>query len=275
MKRTIVIALALTLLFMLTACGVRNKIDPTIYPKESRNDTSKPSEAPASSSEKTSEPTASPSKEAPTEQPVPETTELVTTEPVTTEPVVTEPDEMTYEDNPYYEVVETSYYISKFGDYIIIDKVLAKQDVTVSATVLAYDAEENVIGKTGDKIILTAGSYNFFRYTFDSDISDADLTVQWKIEPDSILVGDRNAVEMVKYNRSGDHLYITFKQLSDDLSRYSRFKILFYLNDQVVDYKSEYFDITAENLCGKDTTDVASVWVYNTEFDRIECFFEP
>ena len=73
--------------------------------------------------------------------------------------------ENTYEHNEYYDIVETSSFQNSIGTTIVIHKVLAKKDVSVSATLLAYGSDGNVIGKSSDDIVLTAGQNNFFRYS--------------------------------------------------------------------------------------------------------------
>ena len=183
--------------------------------------------------------------------------------------------ENTYEHNEYYDIVETSSFQNSIGTTIVIHKVLAKKDVSVSATLLAYASDGSVIGKSSDDITLTEGKYNFFRYSFDGDVSSAQIQANAQAKKDSFMTGERNAVEMVQYNMSGDDLYVTFEQTGDELGSFAKFKLLFYKGDQIVDTEDGYFNIYAENLNGKGSTDVASIWVYGTDFDRIEYVYEP
>ena len=180
-----------------------------------------------------------------------------------------------YEHNEYYDIVETALFKNSIGYSIIVHKVLAKKDASVASTMLAYDSEENVIGKSSDEIVLTKDKYNFFRYSFEADVANTTTAVSAKIESDSYLVGPRNAVEMEKYNLSGTDLYITLNQVSDKLGSFAKFKLLYYKNDQIIDTDEGYFSIYAENLTGKGSTDVASIWAYGIDFDRIEYIFEP
>lgn len=183
----------------------------------------------------------------------------------------------TYDHNQYYDIVEQSIFKDSINYSHLVYKVLAKKDVTVSATILAYGEDGNVIGKDSDEIVLTAGQYNFFQFSFESDISTA--TAQTTVQPkkDSIFTGARNpnAVEMVQYNQSGNELYITFKQNVDELDHYAKFKILFYKGDLIVDTDDGYFSSHAENLNGNGATDVVEVWAYGIDFDRIEYIYEP
>lgn len=207
------------------------------------------------------------------------TTESAKTTAATTTEAPTEPEtepetEGTYESNKYYDITETASYV-RYGYTSLIYKVLAKKDVTVDATVIAYADDGSVIGKSTDSITLTEGEANFFRFGFDNDISTAQLQVQVNFKTDSFMAGERKAVEMVQYNRSGEDLYITFKQTGNKVGSFAKFKLLFYKDDEIVDTDNGYFDVYAENLNGKDTTDVAKIWVYNADFDRIEYVFEP
>jgi len=205
------------------------------------------------------------------------TTEAKTTETPTeseTEPETEPETEGTYESNKYYEIVEEGSY-NTYGTTHLIYKVLAKEDISVDATVIAYADDGSVIGKSSDDITLTAGEGNYFHFMFDSDISNAQLQVQVNFKKDSFMTGERSAVEMVQYNQSGDDLYITFKQVGDEIGSFAEYKLLYYKGDEIVGSERGYFSISAENLNGKDTTDVAEIWAFGEDFDRVEYFYEP
>ena len=217
-----------------------------------------------------------------TAKPKTTTTATTTAEEEKTEAETSAPDkpsaektENTYEHNEYYDIVETSSFQNSIGTTIVIHKVLAKKDVSVSATLLAYGADGNVMGKSSDNIVLTAGQNNFFRYSFEGDISSASIQANAQAKKDSFMTGERNGVEMVQYNQTGDDLYITFKQNVDELDYFAKFKLLFYKGDKIVDTEDGYFSTYAENLNGNGATDVAKIWAYGTEYDRIEYIFEP
>lgn len=192
-----------------------------------------------------------------------------------TEPETEPTTEGTYDSNEYFDVVERSTYRDSIGYIHIVHKVLAKQDVSASATLLAFAEDGSVLGKSSDDIVLTEGEYNYFSFSFENDISNAQMQIQTNFKTDSFMTGERHGVEMVQYNQSGDDLYITLKQTCDELGAFAKFKILFYKDDEIVDTEDGYFSIYAENLTGKDTTDVAEIWAYGTDFDRIEFIYEP
>lgn len=217
-----------------------------------------------------------------TAKPKTTTTATTTAKEETTEAETSAPDEPaeeksenTYEHNEYYDIVETSSFQNSIGTTIVIHKVLAKKDVSVSATLLAYGSDGNVIGKSSDDIVLTAGQNNFFRYSFEGDISSASIQANAQAKKDSFMTGERNGVEMVQYNQTDDDLYITFKQNVDELDYFAKFKLLFYKGDKIVDTEDGYFNIYAENLNGNGATDVAKIWAYGIDYDRIEYIFEP
>lgn len=89
------------------------------------------------------------------------------------------------------------------------------------------------------------------------------------------MVGERNAVEMVQYDISGDSLYVTLQQTGDSLGAFAQFKLLLYKGDTIVDTEENFFKISAQNLNGKGSTDVAEIWVYGVDFDRVEYVYEP
>ena len=183
--------------------------------------------------------------------------------------------ENTYEHNAYFDIVEVASYKSSIGSTHIIHKVLAKSNVTISATLLAYGTDGNVLGKGTDEIILTEGQYNYFHYIFNSDISNASFQVNATPKNDTFMVGERNAVEMVQYDISGDSLYVTLQQTGDSLGAFAQFKLLLYKGDTIVDTEENFLNISAQNLNGKGSTDVAEIWVYGVDFDRVEYVYEP
>ncbi|MBQ8108222.1 MAG: hypothetical protein IJ129_05695 [Ruminococcus sp.] len=201
------------------------------------------------------------------------TTEIKAQEPKTE--TAEKETENTYEHNEYYDIVQTALIKDSLGDTTVIHKVQAKQDTTISASLIAYGADGSVIGKDSNDIVLTKDKYNFFQYYFEGDISNAELKANFQAKEDSFVVGERNAVEMVRYDQSGEDLYVTLEQTGDEVSSLSGFKLLFYKGDQIVGAEDGYFNIYAENLNGKGSTDVAEVWVYDMDFDRVEYVYEP
>lgn len=181
----------------------------------------------------------------------------------------------TYVSNLCYDIIETGAYKDSIGYTHIIHKVSAKKDCTVEGTLIATDAAGNVIGKSTDSIVLTKGQFNFFSYLIEGDLTNATSNYSAK-EKSEYLVGDRkNVVELVQYNLSGNNLYLTFRLNGTELKYFSRFKILFYKNDKIVSSKDGYFSTYTDNLTGNGSTDVAEIWAYGINFDRIEYFFEP
>ena len=152
--------------------------------------------------------------------------------------------------------------------------MLAKKNATISSNLIAYDADGNVIDKSSDTIILTEGQYNFFRYTFSDDVSNANIQASIQAKKAPFVDAMRNGVEMLQYNRNGKELYITFQQNIDDL-KFSRYKLIFYQDDKIVETEEGTFNFNAENLNGKGTTDVAEIGIYGFDYDRFEYIYQP
>lgn len=197
-----------------------------------------------------------------------ETTEATTQENT----VVTQ---NTYSNNENYDVVEEGSYSDSLGHTTIIHKVLAKKNVSVNASMIAYSADGSVIGKSMSDAELTEGEYNYFRYSFEVDVSGATFETKFNAKKPSFSTGERKAVEMVDYNVSGNDLLVTFKQTGNSVGSFAQFKLLLYNGDEIVGDENGYFSVYAENLNGKDSTDVAKLWVYGKDFDRVEFFYEP
>lgn len=201
------------------------------------------------------------------------TTTAVKTSPPT-EPTTAKP-ENTYNNNEYYDVVERSCFINSSGNSFIVDKVLAKKNISVSSSCVALASDGSVVGKCDDTIILTVGQYNYFCYSFEGVLSSETYKFNAHFEEDSPMIGERNAVEAIQVDRSGDELFITFKQTGNELSTFAKFKLLFYKNNEIVGTDEGFFSMSAPNLNGSGSTDVAQIWTYDTDYDSVECYFEP
>lgn len=179
-----------------------------------------------------------------------------------------------YDSNSYYDVVDRAIIPNSLGGVYIIHKVLAKQNVTVEGDYIAYDSSGSVLEKESDTITLTAGETNYFEYMFDNDVSANQYDVRALAQEDSFLTGTRDAVEMVDYSLQDDELYITVKQVAEDLSTFGLVKVLLYKGGKITGAE-ENFISSAEFLTGVGTTDVLTFWVYGEDFDTIEFIYEP
>lgn len=192
----------------------------------------------------------------------------------TSESTVEQPQENTYEHNEYYDVVQEGKYKNSIGTVYIVHKVLAKKDVSLSASAIAYDSNGDVIGKSTDEICLTAGQTNYFEFHFDEDVSSENIEIKVNVEKDSWPAGPRNAVKLVKWNQKGDNLYITVEQ-TDKLGVFAQIKVIMYKKGEIVKTESGYIDVYAEGLNGIGSTDVIDFWMYKVKFDDIELIYEP
>ena len=189
-----------------------------------------------------------------------------------------EPEEDTpnaYESNKYYEIIDAASWINSIGNTVIVHKIQAKQDVSISASLIAYSEDGSVVGKGSDDITLTKGQVNYFEYHFSGDISGAKLRANATAKSDGLFTGARNAVELVQCDIAGEEVFLTFKQTADELGGFAKFKLLLYKDDQIVGTKDGHFEVYAKNLNGKGATDMADITVYETDFDRVEVIIEP
>ena len=186
------------------------------------------------------------------------------------------PAEEGYYHNEYYDVVEIVYMTNQYDSKYLIHKVLAKKDATIEGAVTVYSSDgSNAIDYT-DTIILTSGKYNYFEYSLRDDLpDDFDVDAQFSVEKEYQYMGDRNAVEMVKYNTHGYYSYVTFKQVSERLGSWAKYKILYYKNGQIIDTAYSYFTSSGVGLSGKGSTTVETLWTYGIDFDYLEFIFEP
>ena len=183
--------------------------------------------------------------------------------------------EESYYENDTFEVTYKTLYNNILNDSTIIHKVYASKTKDVEATVIAYDLNGNVIGKATDEIELVEGQYNYFRYHFSTDVSNATFEVKVQIKEPSYLRGEEDAVELVTSSDDGFHLFLTFKQVKPTFGEFAKFKILYIKDGQVIGDADGYYSVYAENLAGKDTTDVAKLLMDVDSYDHIEYFFEP
>lgn len=174
-----------------------------------------------------------------------------------------------------YDIIETGRHSNGSYKTTVIEKVVGKEDVTVNKTMILKDADGNVIGKSESTINLQAGRNNYFAFNFYADITDStQIETTAKLEP-SIARGSNDAVELVAYNQSGNDLYITLRQTGPNIGVFSQYKLLFYKDGSIVGNEESYFDISADNLNGVGSEDVASEYLFNLDYDEIEYIYEP
>jgi hypothetical protein len=260
MKKIISLATLVCLLVSLCGCGQNND--------ESTDRENKKTNSKISSSEDYDEETETTKAKAKKEE---TTTSKKKIEPTTEKPTERE----SYDKNSLYDFVDTAYIFSKYSSGVtVIHKVIAKKDCTLSGTSIAYDKDDNVVGKSTDEITLSEGKPNYFRYSFTNDEQIDHFMTSFTVESDSFLAGDRNAVEMEKSNLSGDALYLSLKQ-KGKIGSFAKYKLIFYKNNEIIAVRDGFFSMDAQNLNGIGSTDVAKVWSIPDEFDNFDYIYEP
>ncbi len=183
-------------------------------------------------------------------------------------------EENTFNHNSYYDVIREDIYSSSSYTYVIVE-VEAKTDGKATATLIVYDSDENVVGKSEDTIVLCKGYVNYFSFHFDKNSGADTYTISANAKTKSFSESDRQKAVIEKYNIVDSYIYITFKQTADEIDYFDKFKILYFKDGQIVDSDDGYFSSYAKNLDEKGSTDVAKLWVSDKEFDSFIYIFEP
>ena len=153
----------------------------------------------------------------------------------------------------------------------------AKQSIAIDASAIANSSDGNVLGKSSDDTVIAKDGYCYIKFSFDGEVKKGTLNETINVTPvTNEAKYTFNAVGMTKWNRVDSDLYVTFKQITDKIGDFSKFKLLLFNNGDLIYSTDGYFSVYAENLNGKDSTDVASLWVYSIgDFDKIEYYYEP
>lgn len=173
-----------------------------------------------------------------------------------------------------FDIVETATYQNSIGTTFLIEKIYGKEDITVNRTIILKNSFGDVIGKESDTIDIVKDRYNYFEYRFDAEISDdTEMNITTK-EDRGMKKGDRDAVELIAYNQDNYHLYLTFRQVENNVEFFSEYKLLFYKDGNIVDTYAGMFSYSVENMTQKGDEDVAEISVF-TDYDELEYIYEP
>ncbi len=177
-------------------------------------------------------------------------------------------------DNSDFKVVK-SYTYSKYSYTYYVYKVEALKTIDASVKLTISDKKGNILDTAEDSISLSKGKQNFFRLSVEKKFADETNTFVLKSSSSNpFWDGAEDAVKVVRYNQSGDTLYITVKQTKDDLGEFAQLKMLFFNNGNLVNTEELYYDIYAEELSGKGTESLMEIWIYGVTYTDIEFFFQ-
>lgn len=253
-------------MIVLTGCSAGQVDDSK---KDSREKTSIPEK-------QENRPTKEPTREL-TKAPTKEPTKEPTVPPIKA-PSLSLPND--FIDNDLWKVSEEFYFKNSRGKGVLIVKVKAKKDCVVLCNVIAENSAGDIIGKEDDTITLTSGKENFFAFRFSSDIEGAVISANWTVKKEPLY--PREAVELVKYSTSGNELFLTVKQVKEELSGQAGYKLLFYKAGKIVDYKDDlyFFGYTSDfeyvrYLDGQGSSNTISIDIRGLDFDNLEFYFEP
>lgn len=217
------------------------------------------------------------SADSPAESPVPETataTTEATREPETTaiDTVATTEDS----DGSIFDYIKkpVNYYYTWHGRAAAANVVFGKHTAEIEVTAIAEDLDGNVIGKEVDTVYVLKGEYNAFIFHFDSE-HPSNVTYSFTgmlASPVREMPG--KAVEEVASNRVEDKLYITVRQIQDEMPAFAGYRLLFFKNGKAV-HDTEGYYYTETNLMYKDDEDVLKIDLpHDFEYDNYELYYE-
>ena len=179
----------------------------------------------------------------------------------------------TLDSDAFYEVVDTAEYQDSLGTTYLVRKVLAKQDAPIISTAVFGDGSETM--KASDRIVLTEGEYNYFRYVLPDNIpADAEPVFEDYRAAD-MGSGAKDAVELLSWKQEDYTLLLNVRQNAEPIGRNSRFKLLFYKEGKLVSEQTGAFLMNTDSLKGTGSQAEISLMTFGTDYDDIAFFYEP
>ena len=167
-----------------------------------------------------------------------------------------------------YKLEEYSY-----TSFVYVVEALKTTDATVKMTITNKNGDVLETGE--DTISLTEGKQNYFNVSVESEYVDESNKFNLKTSTSkSFWTGDTDAVKVVRYNQSGDDLYITVKQVKENLGSFAQLKILLLNKGELVDAEECYYSVYAQDLTGKDSEALIELWVWGVDYTDIEFYFQ-
>lgn len=153
--------------------------------------------------------------------------------------------------------------------------VEAKKTTEEEVKIVIKDKNGNILDTCSNKISLTKGKKNYFDLITESKYvtSDSQYTVTSK-SSSSYHTGAEDAAKVIKYNQSDDNLYVTVKQVKEDLGSFAQLKMLFFNGDKLVYSEDCYYSVYAEDLEHKGDEGIMSLWIYDVNYTSIEFYYE-
>lgn len=181
----------------------------------------------------------------------------------------------------YFEVADIQRYQDSFGGTTVIRKILAKQDGALISNASLPGTEGQSAGKASDRIVLSEGEYNYFRYYFPEGIPEDAEPEFSENRSTANGIGAKAAVELVEWKLEDHELFLTVRQTAEPLSQEAKFKLLFYLDGMLVGDEFGYFSMNTDALTGTGSEAVIPIMVFDMhdgseyDYDDIEFFYEP
>lgn len=167
-----------------------------------------------------------------------------------------------------------TYTNSIWGYQYLVYVVEAKTTTQAEVKLVIKDKNGDILDTCEDSIALTKGKRNYFSLVTESKYIKSDSEYKMTTStPSSYWSGAEDAVEVVKYNQSGNTLYITVKQVKEDVGSFAQLKMLFFNGDKLVDTEECYYSVYADELEKKGDEAIMSIGVYE-KYTSVDFFFE-
>lgn len=255
MKRFTATLLSLILVLSLAACDKTSNVKTENETEETVETTTK--ETVEETTEATSETTE-------------ETTIETTSE--TTETTIKE-DEDTYENNKYFEVIDTCEITDKNGSLITLQVINAKEDAVLGLTYYVYDEDGTEMFHGGTSAVITANQKTYFKFSFGENYDSNVNTVEYKFYvKEGVEVGPRDACEITNWTIGDDGFIYLDYVIDGDVAPNSYVKAVFYNEGEIVSYMNLVFTNGAKDLPEQLKINIESI---DFEFDDIDFVYTP
>ena len=171
--------------------------------------------------------------------------------------------------------VTGSYTYKSYGYQYLIYVVEAKKTIEAEVKLVIKDKNGDILDTCEDDISLTKGKKNYFKLITDSDYINSNSEYKMTSSTSSpFWTGAEDAVEVVKYNKSGNRFYITVKQTKEDLGGFAELKMLFFSGDKLLKADECYYSVYADDLEHKGDEAIMDISIYGVDYKSVDFFYE-
>ncbi len=191
----------------------------------------------------------------------------------------------TYEDNPYFDIVDTSVIRSadpftKEPLTVVIHKLYAKESVDIDTELTAYDASGTKLGDSRDFTLpLVQGTYNFLMFPFETVEPVAETKGSYDVCK-ALERGPEHSVEMIQWIKEDAGLKVAVQQTAGKVGPLARGRFLLCCGDRIIGCARSWFFKDYLQNSGDTAEILADDWsAYFCEEgqspDSVEMFLNP